>query len=113
MATYASLSQSDKDVLAAWERNMRGFANGILASGIIQARALDAHRTTSGGPQDILNTLDPGEVIPNSSGLAGALDLDTTEMATLINGLTNFLTSYDTLAVRQNLAKAAGPTAGL
>lgn len=113
MATYNSLTQEEKDILAAWERNLRGFANGILATGIIQARTLDAARSATGGAQDILDTLDPGEVIPNSSGIAGAQNLDTAEMATLITGLTNFLSTYDTLGTRQNLAKAAGPTAGL
>jgi hypothetical protein len=113
MATYASLSQSEKDTLAAWERNFRGWANGIMATGIIQARALDASHGASGGAGDILATLDANEVVPNSSGIAGALDLDTVEWTTLVNAFDTFLTTYDTVNVRQHLAKAAGPTAGL
>ena len=110
---YADLPQADKDLLAAWERQFRAFIGETISRGIITARALDAARTASGGVDDILASLDVGEVIPNSGGLAGAQDLDTAEMGALINGLASFLTSYDTLAVRQNAAKAAGPTAGL
>jgi len=109
MATYDSLTQPEKDLIAVWERNFRGWINGIISKGIVQGRALDAAYDASDGPGTILATLDAGEVIPNSSGIAGAQDLDTAELATLVAGFNAFLTTYDTLAVRQNAAKAAGP----
>ena len=113
MVTYNSLSQADKDVLSAWERNFRAWVGSTLAKGIVQARALDAARSASGGAQDILDSLDALEVVPTDSGIAGVQNLTKEEWATLINGFNNFLATYDTLAVRQNAAKAAGPTAGL
>ena len=114
MATYASLSQADKDILAAWERNLRGWINNNISRGIIQARALKASLDAAGGAGDILDSLDVGETVPNSSGIAGAHDMTKAEWATLRSaGLNAFLTSYDTTAVRALAAKAAGPTAGL
>ncbi len=113
MATYTSLTQGQKDLLAAWERDTRGWVNG-LARLLVEARALGAALDASNGPGDILDSLGAGEVIPNSGGIAGAQDLTKAEWDTLRNaGLGNFQTTYDTIAVRQVFAKAAGPTAGL
>ena len=114
MGTYNNLSQDDKDILAAWERNLRGWINGIVSRGTVEARALKASLDASGGAGDILDSLDAGEVVPNSGGIAGAQNLTKEEWLVLRNtGLNDFLTTYDTVGVRQVAAKAAGPTAGL
>ena len=114
MGLYNDLSQADKDILAAWERNMRGWINNNISRGTVQARALKASLDAGGGAGDILDSLDIGEIVPNSSGVAGAQDLTKAEWATLRSAaLNDFLTNYDTLAVRALAAKAAGPTAGL
>lgn len=114
MGLYVDLSQSDKDILAAFERNDRGWLNGIISRGIIEARALKAALDASGGAGDILDSLDAGEVVPDSSGIAGTQPLTKEQWLILrTTGLADFLTTYDTLAVRELLAKAAGPTAGL
>lgn len=114
MGLYVNLSQSDKDTLAAGGRDVRGWLNGIISAGINQARALDAFFKASGSAGDILDSLDAGEIVPNSSGIAGAQDLTKEEWLTLrTTGLDDYLTIYDTVAVRELLAKAAGPTAGL
>jgi len=114
MGTYAALSQADKDILEPWERNFRGWVNGHISRGVVEARALKASLDAGGGAGDILDSLNAGEVVPNSGGLAGAHDITKEEWATLRNaGLNAFLTSYDTAAVRALAAKAAGPTAGL
>ena len=113
MATYNSLTQDKKDLLAAWERNTRGWVNG-LARLLVEARALDAALNASNGPGAILDSLGASEVVPNSSGIAGAQNLTKTEWDTLRTaGLADFLSNYDTTGVRQVFAKAAGPTAGL
>ena len=113
MVTYDSLTDDQKQVLAAWESNTRAWISNIIGRGVSQGRVLDAAYDASDGAGDLLALLDPGEVIPNSSGLAGAQDLDTAEWATLVTGLKAFLTAYDTGATLQNVAKAGGPTAGL
>jgi hypothetical protein len=113
MATYAELTQEQKDQLAALERNTRGWLNSLAAL-LAQARALDAAWSASNGGDAILASLNIGEVVPNSSGIAGAQNLTKEEWNTMRTvGLTDFLTSYDTDAVRRVIAKAAGPTAGL
>jgi hypothetical protein len=112
MATYASLTQEQKDVLAAWERNTRGWFNTIARS-LMEARALQAALDASGGPREIVTSLDVGEEVPNSSGIAGAQNLTKQELAALVALIDGFITDFDVDAVRQNIAKAAGPTAGL
>jgi hypothetical protein len=113
MAAYSALSTEEKALLAAWERNMRGWLNS-LSRMIVQARALEAALNASGGSAEILGLLDPGEVVPNSSGIAGAQDLTRAEWDVMITaGLQDFLTNYDTVPTRRVLSKANGPTAGL
>jgi len=113
MATYVSLTAEQKGIVEAHERNFRGWFNE-LARLIVSARALDASYNAGGGSGSILATLDPGEDVPNTGGIAGAqvLDFDT-DFTTLVNGQSSFLTTYDTVGIRQAIAKAAGPTAGL
>ena len=95
-----------------FERNMRGWVND-LARLLVAGRALQASNEATGGMGDIVPTLDPGDVIPNSSGLAGAQPLTQTDWNALIAGLANFITTYDTLGTRQRIAQAAGPLAGV
>ncbi len=112
--TYDDLTQNQKDILAAWERNTRAWVNITISKGIVEARALKASMDASNGAGDILDSLDANEIVPNSSGIAGAQDLTKEEWAILRTaGLNVFLSSYDNQAVRELAAKAAGPTAGL
>ena len=113
MATYDSLTQEEKEIVEAFERNFRGWVND-LARLLVAARALDAAYDANGGAGSIVSTLDNGEEIPNTSGIAGAQTLvQNTDFSALIAGLNSFLTTYDTAATRQRIAQAAGPTAGL
>lgn len=112
MATYDSLSQADKDILAAWERNTRGWFN-TAARLLQEARALQAALDATGGPREIITSLDNGEDVPNSSGIAGAHPLTKQEWSALVAVFDGYITDTDTAAVRQLFAKAAGPTAGL
>ena len=113
MGTYANLSQSDKDILGALERNFRGWINGIVSRGIVQARALKAALDAGGGAGDLLDGLNAGQVVPNSGGIAGAQDLTKEEWETLRVAFNTFLTTYDNVATRALAAKAAGPLAGV
>lgn len=114
MATYDSLTQGEKEILAVWERNTRGWVNTAISRSIVEARALKASLDASGGAGSILDSLDASEIIPNSGNIAGAHALTRAEWGVLRNaGLNNYLTSYDTETVRQIAAKAAGPLAGL
>ena len=113
MASYDSLTQEQKDVLGAFERNMRGWFNTIARS-LHEARSLQAAANASGGPREIVVSLLSNDVeVPNSSGIAGAQNLTKQELAALVALMDGFVTDFDTDTVRQNIAKAAGPTAGL
>lgn len=113
MAAYTDLTDAQKAQLAALERNTRGWLNSLAAL-LVQARALDAAWAASNGGDSIVGSLDAAEVVPNSSGIAGAQNLTKEEWQQLRSaGLTDFLTTYDTDAVRRVIAKAAGPTAGV
>ena len=112
MATYASLTDEQKQILAAFERNARGWINSY-ASLLAQARALIAAADASGGPRDIVTSLDNGEVVPNSSGIAGAHDLTKQELAAVVGFFDEIILNSDNDADRQLFAKASGPTAGL
>ena len=114
MGTYADLSQADKDILAAWERNARGWVNHTISRGSVEARALKASLDAAGGAGGILNALDDKEVVPNSSGIAGAQGLTKEDWALLTSaGLDDYLMKYDNDAIREVAAKASGPAAGL
>lgn len=112
MATYDSLLQADKDLLAAWERNSRGWVN-TYASLLIQARQLVASANATGGPRDIVISLDNGEVVPNSSGIAGAHDLTKQELAGVVAFLDEVIANSDNAPDLELMAQASGPTAGL
>ena len=112
MATYQSLTDEQKAILAAWERNARGWTNS-LARLLIEAKQLIAAADATGGPRDIVTSLDPGEVVPNSSGLAGAHDLTKQELAEVVALLDEVIANNDNDPDRQLMAQAAGPTAGL
>ncbi len=92
---------------------MRGWVNNNISRGTIQARALKASMDAGGGAGDILDSLNAGEVVPNSGGIKGAQNLTKEEWLVLRNAMNAFLTSYDTDVVREHAAKAAGPLAGV
>jgi len=112
MATYASLTAEQKELIGAHERNFRAWVGG-LGRLLVQARALDAHYDANDGPGSIIATLDVGERIPNTGGLPGAQSLVDTDWNALIAGFGVFLTTYDSMATRKRIAQAAGPLAGL
>jgi len=112
MGLYVDLTQDEKTRTEAWDRDLRGWINS-LATLLVQARALKAAADASGGPKEILATLDAGEIIPNTGGIAGAQNLTKEEIETLRSaGLDDLVTKYDVEIIRQFFAKAAGPTAG-
>jgi hypothetical protein len=106
MATWAELTQEQRDVYQAWERNLRAVAGE-------QARVnnhWDVINTVYNAQiLAILADLDDNTVVPNSSGLGGAQALDSdAEAVTIMSHGQGILTNYNTTAHRQLWAKAAG-----
>ena len=107
MATYASLTQDEKNQLHALLAQVRAFA-GTLARDMHKAQVLDDSWDAT--ISTIVATLDVGAVIPNESGLAGAAPLTREEFEQMMNvNIPALLTTYNTPAARQLYAKYAGP----
>jgi len=111
MATYESLTPEQKAIATETQKQIRAL-HGQLARTLNQARSLQAAIDASGGLRDIVLSLDPTEVIPNTSGLAGSHDLSRGELSQLVGILDAFITTHDVDATRQLFAKAAGVNAG-
>lgn len=106
MATWLELTQEQRDVYQAWERNLRSVAGE-------QARVnnhWDAVNTAYNAQvSTILSVLSDNTIVPNSSGLSGSqsLDSDAEAVAIMAHGQ-GILTNYNTSGHRQLWVKAAG-----
>ena len=112
MATYASLTTEQKNILQDHTNLLRAWAGEQARTnnhgGAIDS-AYNAHVVT------ILSSLDTGEVIPQTSGLAGSASLTKEEVTTLTSHVQNMLTDmsthtsgFNTATLRQVWAKATG-----
>lgn len=108
MATYASLTPEQKDIVAGLTVQLRAFA-GEFAKTNVKAQVLVDDWNSQ--VQAIVSSLDAGEVIPNLSGLAGAASVTKEELTSLVaTSLVNLLGTYNTAAARQLYVKLAGPS---
>lgn len=112
MATYASLTDEQKNILQNMTNLLRSWA-GETGRTNNHGEAIndDYNAQTS----VILTSLDAGEVIPNTSGLAGAASLTKEEVTTLVSHVQNMqadmsthTSGFNTAALRQAWTKAAG-----
>lgn len=103
MATYASLSDADKAVVQNTVNLIRAGA-GELARIFNHVTAI-ANDTNAVA---LVTSVDAGDTIPNTSGLAGADDMTRTELVAVYNVLNNARTSIDTAGFRAQASKAAG-----
>lgn len=103
MATYASLSTTDKAIVDNTTNLLRASA-GELARILNRIKAITDDTNATG----LVTSLDNGQVIPNTSGLAGADDLTKEEVVSLYTLLNGIKTTYDTTQNRAALSKAAG-----
>ena len=103
MATYAELSDSDKAVVQNVANLIRAGA-GELGQIFNHIKAIADDTNATG----LVTSIDAGETIPNTSGLAGADDLTRTELVALYNLLNGIRTTHDTAANRAAMSKGAG-----
>ena len=80
MATWASLTDEQRDTVVSLDRAVRG-AQTIEAKLMIAAAAIGA--AWNGGVGAIVAGLDAGTVIPNTSGLDGAQSLSQADLSNL------------------------------
>lgn len=106
MATWAELTQEQRDIYSVFERDLRSIS-GELQRLCNKAAALNSRYTSQMLP--ILAALNDNTIVPNSSGLAGSQSLSSdADMATLVGHLQGILTSYNTSGHQEMRAKAAG-----
>lgn len=108
MATYDSLSTPDKAVVQNTTSLIRA-ACGEMARiwNRIKAIADDSNAVA------LVTSIDAGETIPNTSGLAGADDITRAELVTVYNLINGIRTTHDTAPNRAAMSKAAGINAML
>lgn len=107
MKVYADLTEEEKQLLAVWERNTRAWLNTVFGRGFLEAEILEKQYEKY--IKDILYSLDTGEVIPNSGGLAGAEHLTSDEWKVFIRLLKDYLVKYR----ESHTSKIAKPTVRL
>ncbi len=103
MATYDSLSAEDKAVVQNVVNLMRAGAGEIgRVFNHYQAIANDTNAT------GLVVSIDAGETIPNTSGLAGADDMTRAELVSMWTDFVAMRSTYDIAANRAAWSKAAG-----
>ena len=109
--TYAELSQEDKDKMDYFTTLVRSF-NGEFAQSIHKVQAIkDYYDANSVGP--VLASVDAVELVPNKTGLAGAVDMKREDISALVGNLASLLSTYNTQALRLARVQAAGINASL
>lgn len=103
MALYSELSTVDKSIVQN-AVNMIRASIGEKAKGWNRVKAI-ADDTNA---VNLILSIDVGDTIPNTSGLAGADDLTRAEIVALYNLLNNDRTTNDTAPNRAAMSKGAG-----
>ena len=106
MATYASLAETEKDIIDTHARVVRGFASELAK---LAQKGVTIDDNWDSQVSAIIATLDPGEVLPDTGGLAGAADITHEELTSIMGSINTLLATYNTNAARQLYVKLAGP----
>ena len=103
---WADLSAEEKAVVTDFVRLARAWA-GEQARTSNHSDALNtAYNATV---TTLLGEIGESELIPDGSGLGGAVTLTRAEVVTLVSHMQGILTDYNTSGHRQLWSKAAGP----
>lgn len=106
MATWAELTQEQRDVYSTWENQLRALAGEKYR---LLDKLVAINNTYNGQILAILAVLDDNTIVPNSSGLAGSQSLDSdAEAVTIQSHFQAYLTAFDDSGHRQLWTKAAG-----
>lgn len=103
MATYDSLSAEDKAVVQSTVQLIRAVC-GSTARAFNSINTIAADTNATG----LIVSIDAGETIPNTSGLAGSDDLTRSELVSIWTDLTAMTGTHDTAANRAAWSKAVG-----
>ena len=111
MSTWVELTQEQRDVYQAFERQLRASMGEFHQ---VLNKFVELDNTYNAQILAVLAELDDNTVVPNSSGLDGSASLDSdAEMVSLVAHLQSALTSYNTTGHKNLRNKAAGINATL
>lgn len=106
MATWAELTNEQRDIYTEWERQLRAIAGEQARVNNHWAALNDMYNAQM---YAILADLTDNTVVPNTSGLAGSQSLDSdAEAVTIMAHGQGILANYNTANHRQLWTKAAG-----
>jgi hypothetical protein len=105
MATYDSLTTEQKALVQAFLNFARGWCGEQARTNNHGEAANDDYNAQVSA---ILATLDDGEIIPNTSGLAGAASINENDLISVVSHIQGIQTNYNTSAHRQLWTKMAG-----
>ena len=108
MAQWNELSAEDQVLVLDWMNQLLRPVAGELARVLYH---LDVTKAAYIGPAEIstvIATLDADAVIPNTSGLSGAVDIEKQDLDPMLTALANLLTSYYTAEDLERYVALAG-----
>ena len=102
---YSDLTTDQKKQLQDWLQLVRPIQGEVARALNHMAAAKTAYDSHVGSVMPLLASSD---VIPNESGLAGAIDVDRSELTAILSLLSGMLTTYGTPANRELWTKFCG-----
>ena len=106
MATWQELTDAQRTVISAWMDQLLRPVAGEVSRVLYH---LDVTKTAyTATAQAAIALLDNDAVIPNSGGLAGAVDVTKAELTPMLTALAELLTNYYTDADKERYIKLAG-----
>lgn len=104
---YSELTQEQKDILHEGELLLRGWWSSTIASNLdLKVQYLLATW------KPVKDLLDPGEFVPNTSGLAGSSDLTDADLQVLFADMKQLNDDVKVAAKFARIVKAIGINAG-
>ncbi len=103
MGTYNDLDPTDQAIVDNTVNLIRGAAGERARAWNRQAAIADDENA-----MNLIISIDPGEIIPNTSGLAGSDDITRSELVSVWNMLELDRTANDTPENRAEMSKLAG-----
>ena len=96
MAQWEDLTQEEQQLVSGWMDQLLRPMAGQLARSFYQLDVVKAAYVGPAAINTIVASLDQNAVIPNTSGLAGAVDVTKAQLDPVLTALNSLLTGYYT-----------------
>ena len=108
MAQFDELTPAEQKLVLDWVNQLLRPVSGELARVLYHFDIVKAAYTGPAGIAGIVATLDANAVIPNTSGLSGAVDVTKVQLDPVLAALAALLTNYYTAADLERYVALAG-----